>query len=139
MKNMFVYMLGAAVLAVGTSCVTQQGGQAPVDAAAVEATAVEAKAEAKAEVKAEKAKKVEKAEKKAPAADAPVRASRSQAINEISYDADSRNLTIVFDRGTYVYADVPAEVYEGLVASDSQGAYYRNEIRGKYKGSRANQ
>lgn len=119
MKSMFVYLLGAAVLAVSTSCVTQKGGPAPAESAAVEA-----KAEAKAAAK----------EKKSTAA--TVDSSRSQAINEISYDADAKSLTVVFDRGTYVYADVPADVYEALVNSESQGTYYRNEIRGKYKGTR---
>jgi len=123
MKSMFVYLLGAAVLAVGASCVTQKGGSEPAASAAVEAK-TEAKAEAKAAVK-----------EKQPA-DAPVASSRSQAINEISYDADAKSLTVVFDRGTYVYADVPAEVHEALVNSESQGTYYRNEIRGKYKGTR---
>lgn len=57
---------------------------------------------------------------------------KSQAINSISYNADAKTLTVAFDRGTYVYADVPAEVYEALRKSESQGTYYRENIKGKY-------
>jgi KTSC domain len=58
--------------------------------------------------------------------------SKSQAISSHSYDAASKVLTIVFERGTYKYSDVPAEVYEAFKNSESQGTYYRNEIKGKY-------
>jgi hypothetical protein len=57
---------------------------------------------------------------------------KSQAINSITYDADAKTLTVAFDRGTYVYADVPADVYEALKNSESQGTYYRENIKGKY-------
>ncbi len=59
-------------------------------------------------------------------------AEKSQAINAISYDADAKSLTVEFDRGTYVYSEVPADVYESLKNSDSQGTYYRENIKGKY-------
>ena len=62
---------------------------------------------------------------------------KSQAINAISYDADTKTLTVTFDRGTYSYADVPADVYEALKNSESQGTYYRENIKGKYTSTKA--
>jgi hypothetical protein len=56
----------------------------------------------------------------------------SAAIEDIQYNAETKELTVVFKRGTYVYQGVPAEVYEALKNSESQGTYYRKEIRGKY-------
>jgi len=114
MKYISMFIAAIALMALGTSCVTQEGDAAPVQG---DSTAV-----------------VE--EKAAAALDTPVKAAKSQAINELSYDADAKKLTVVFDRGTYVYADVPVEVYEGLKNSESQGTFYRNEVRGKYKGTR---
>lgn len=57
---------------------------------------------------------------------------KSQAITSVSYDAEAKSLTVVFERGTYVYADVPAEVAEALEKSESQGTYYNEHIKGKY-------
>jgi len=66
------------------------------------------------------------------AAAAEAAESKSLAISSHSYDAASKVLTIVFVRGTYTYSDVPADVYEAFKNSESQGTYYRNEIKGKY-------
>ena len=63
-------------------------------------------------------------------------ATKSQAISTISYDADTKALTVVFERGTYVYTDVPADVYEAFKTSESQGTYYRENIKGKYTGTK---
>lgn len=60
----------------------------------------------------------------------------SEAIKTISYDADAKTLTVSFERGTYVYADVPAEIHEGLKNSESQGTYYRENIKGKYSSTK---
>ncbi|HMO04625.1 MAG TPA: KTSC domain-containing protein [Kiritimatiellia bacterium] len=62
--------------------------------------------------------------------------SSSEAISSITYDADAKTLTVVFERGTYEYADVPAEVHEGLKNSESQGTYYRENIKGKYSSTK---
>lgn len=59
-------------------------------------------------------------------------AAKSQAISAISYDADAKALTVSFERGTYVYTEVPADVYEAFKNSESQGTYYRENIKGKY-------
>lgn len=61
---------------------------------------------------------------------------KSQAINQISYDPDTQELILAFDRGTYSFAGVPAEVHDGLLKSDSRGSYYQAEIRGKYKSTK---
>jgi len=62
--------------------------------------------------------------------------SKSQTINQISYDPDTKVLILAFERGTYSFAGVPAKVHDGLLKSDSQGAYYQSEIRGKYKSTK---
>jgi len=67
---------------------------------------------------------------------AKVAEAKSQAINQISYDAATQELILGFERGTYSFAGVPAEVHDGLMKSDSQGAYYQSEIRGKYKSTK---
>lgn len=61
---------------------------------------------------------------------------KSQAVKSSSYDAATKVLTIEFERGTYKYTDVSAEVYEAFKNSESQGTYYRNEIKGKYASSK---
>jgi hypothetical protein len=61
---------------------------------------------------------------------------KSQAILSHSYDAETKVLTLVFERGTYTYADVPAEVYESFKSSESLGTFYRDEIKGKYTSSK---
>lgn len=61
---------------------------------------------------------------------------QSQAIESIDYDEAARVLILSFKRGTYRYEDVPAEVVEGLKKSESQGAYFKENIRGKFKTSK---
>lgn len=62
--------------------------------------------------------------------------SKSQAINQISYDPATKVLILAFERGTYSFAGVPAEVHDELLKSDSRGTYYQSEIRGKYKSTK---
>jgi hypothetical protein len=45
----------------------------------------------------------------------------------------TRVLEIEFESGrVYQYYDVPEDVYEGMLASDSKGRYFNTHVRGKY-------
>jgi lysyl-tRNA synthetase class 2 len=59
---------------------------------------------------------------------------QSSAIQQVSYDPDAHTLVATFrDSGrTYVYADVPEEVYDSLLFSDSLGAYFNANIRDRF-------
>jgi len=59
---------------------------------------------------------------------------QSSAIEQVSYDADAQTLVATFrDSGkTYVYADVPEEIYDGLLFSDSLGTYFNAHIRDRF-------
>ena len=52
------------------------------------------------------------------------------------YDAGSSRLTIHFPGGSYEYAGVPVEVWDGLRGADSAGGYVHRVIKGRYKGTR---
>lgn len=53
----------------------------------------------------------------------------SSMMNAIGYDEASQTLVIVFNSGkTYEYSDVPADVFQGLLKSESKGRFFRNEI-----------
>jgi len=56
----------------------------------------------------------------------------SSAIRAIGYDGYT--LTVEFhNSGVYDHPGVPYEVYEGLMAASSKGAYYNRYIRGRYR------
>jgi KTSC domain len=58
---------------------------------------------------------------------------KSQAIKDATYTPDDGVLTITFRNGaTYTYVDVPADVVVGFMNAGSQGAYYDNNIKGRY-------
>lgn len=59
----------------------------------------------------------------------------SSQIMQIGYNADTRQLGIVFKgtNATYVYDDVPAEIWEGLKTSDSKGKYFYANIPKKFQ------
>lgn len=49
------------------------------------------------------------------------------------YDPDTRVLRIRFKSGrTYNYANVPQDVYEGLLSAPSPGQYFNSAIKGVY-------
>jgi ATP-dependent DNA helicase RecG len=57
----------------------------------------------------------------------------SSNIASIGYDAKKKVLEIEFHHGAvYQYFDVPENVYEELMSSPSQGAYFMNEIKEKF-------
>jgi hypothetical protein len=58
---------------------------------------------------------------------------KSEAINQIEYDAESCTLFIEFhDTGWYSYAGVPPEVHEELMTARSIGTYFNQKIRNVY-------
>ena len=57
----------------------------------------------------------------------------SSNLQGYDYDPDSRVLTIQFASGrSYRYADVPADVADGLGSADSPGRYFNGSIKGVY-------
>ena len=55
-------------------------------------------------------------------------------IASVGYDKEAHILEIEFHHGAiYQYVDVPEKVYEELMSSPSQGAYFMNEIKSKFK------
>ena len=56
---------------------------------------------------------------------------QSSAIEQVSYDPDAQTLIATFRESgrTYVYDEVPEEVYDGLLFADSLGTYFNAHIR----------
>lgn len=61
---------------------------------------------------------------------------KSEAISSVDYNPESKDLTLAFERGTYTFDGVPQDVYDGLLASESKGAYFQKNIKGKYKAAK---
>ena len=59
----------------------------------------------------------------------------STLIKEISYDASTQTLTVVFvnSEDVYEYRGVPASVYEELKNAESKGSYFVKNIKDKYE------
>jgi hypothetical protein len=58
---------------------------------------------------------------------------RSSVIQRALYDASTQNLTITLVTGrTYVYEDVPHEVYAAFMAAESQGGFFNAHIRDEF-------
>ena len=61
------------------------------------------------------------------------RAVDSTTMRSVGYDAKSGILEIEFDSGAvYQYVGVPARTYEQLLAAESKGRYFNDEIRDSY-------
>lgn len=57
----------------------------------------------------------------------------SSAISGVHYDAELKELTIRFKHGTaHTYRGVPEEKYQGLMAAESIGQYFYQNIRNDY-------
>jgi len=57
----------------------------------------------------------------------------SSNIAAVGYDKEARILEIEFHHGAiYQYVDVPEKVYEELMSSPSQSAYFMNELKDKF-------
>jgi hypothetical protein len=61
------------------------------------------------------------------------RAMPSTAIRRLFYDSAKSELRVTFVSGRrYVYADVPAEVFEAFNTAESRGTFFNHEIRDRY-------
>jgi hypothetical protein len=57
----------------------------------------------------------------------------SSSVEAIGYDVDERELWVQFHGGrTYVYSEVPEEVYQEFVQADSKGSYFNRELKPNY-------
>lgn len=70
-----------------------------------------------------------------PATAAASQAVESSLIKEVSYDAATQVLTVVFveKNETYEYKKVPETVYKELMAAESKGSYFVKNIKDKYE------
>lgn len=58
----------------------------------------------------------------------------SSVIAEVTYDGNRSLLEVLFHTGRiYRYLGVPPEEYEALLAADSIGRYFNQEIRTRYR------
>ena len=53
----------------------------------------------------------------------------STMISAVAYDDAHRDLIVIFNTGqTYVYGNVPREVYDNLLKADSKGSYMKDFV-----------
>jgi hypothetical protein len=59
---------------------------------------------------------------------------QSSALEQLSYDEVAHTLCATFrDTGrTYIYQEVPQEIYDSLLFADSLGAYFNSHIRDRF-------
>jgi len=58
----------------------------------------------------------------------------SDVIHAVGYDAQVQVLEIIFNSGQiYQYRNVPQAVYEQLMAAESKGNYFQNNIRDEFE------
>ncbi len=57
----------------------------------------------------------------------------SSMMRSVGYDPTSETLEVEFNSGAvWQYREVPQEVYEQLISSDSLGSYFRQLIKDQY-------
>ena len=59
---------------------------------------------------------------------------QSSALVKVCYDEDAHTLRATFrdSHRTFLYENVPPEIYDGLIFSDSLGRYFNTHIRGHF-------
>ena len=59
---------------------------------------------------------------------------QSAALEQVSYDEEAHTLCATFreTHRTYIYQEVPQEIYDSLLFADSLGAYFNAHIRGRF-------
>jgi hypothetical protein len=58
----------------------------------------------------------------------------STSLKSVGYDGEQEILEVEFCNGEiHQYLNVPPEDYADLIASESQGSYFTNHIRGMYE------
>jgi hypothetical protein len=61
-------------------------------------------------------------------------AMRSDVIAAVGYDPGTRRMRSRFQQGHfYDFCNVPLDIYNGLIAAASKGAYYNQHIRDRYQ------
>ena len=61
----------------------------------------------------------------------------SSNIKNVSYDSNTKDMTIVFKRDSkYVYRDIPLDLYKKFTESESAGKFFYANIRNHYKYSK---
>lgn len=61
----------------------------------------------------------------------------SSNLAEVGYDPQYATLEVMFKDGkVYQYFDVPLNVYEDMIASDSVGRFFTVHVRGIYRFAR---
>ena len=61
----------------------------------------------------------------------------SSNIEAIGYDDDSRELHVRFLTGeTYLYSEVPREVFDAMLDAPSKGSFLNRQIKGVYQYSK---
>ena len=63
----------------------------------------------------------------------------STNIASVGYDKESWTLRVLFLEGsTYDYFEVPAELYNQLMKSESKGSFFQEHVVGKFKYTKVN-
>lgn len=58
---------------------------------------------------------------------------QSSLLSSFGYDEEEHKLQVTFNKGgTYVYSDVPEDVYESMKEADSVGKYFLAHIKDRY-------
>jgi hypothetical protein len=59
---------------------------------------------------------------------------QSSAIEKVTYNEETHTLCATFREShrTFVYEDVPQEVYDGLIFADSLAGYFNTHISGQF-------
>ena len=52
--------------------------------------------------------------------------------NVVAVGYEKNNLYVDYKSGSYVYYNVPKEIYAGLLAADSKGKYMWAKVKGRY-------
>lgn len=69
------------------------------------------------------------------AADFDMKPVDSSLLSAVGYDTQTKTLAVQFvnNSDTYYYNEVPEELLQQLLKSDSKGAFYVKNIKGKFK------
>ena len=52
--------------------------------------------------------------------------------NVVAVGYENNKLYVDYKSGSYVYTDVPEEIYAGLLAAESKGKYMWAKVKGRY-------
>lgn len=63
---------------------------------------------------------------------------QSSNLKRVGYDEQRKILKIEFHNGTYVYFNVPKQVFESLLKAPSKGEYHADFIKNVYQYQKIN-